>query len=108
MVERGGKIFAEGTVNYPITFRSELSPGDANYGDGKGLWGGLIINGRAPIANSGGEANVEGLIGVPYGGTDPDDNSGVLRYVRVWNGGSAIAPDNEINGVTLALSLIHI
>ena len=102
VVERGGKIFAEGTVNYPITFRSELSPGDANYGDGKGLWGGLIINGRAPIANSGGEANVEGLIGVPYGGTDPDDNSGVLRYVRVWNGGSAIAPDNEINGVTLA------
>ena len=30
------------------------------------------------------------------------DNSGVLRYVRVWNGGSSIAPDNEINGITLA------
>ena len=66
------------------------------------IWGGLIINGRAPISNSGGEANVEGLTGVPYGGTDPADNSGVLRYVRVWNGGSAIAPDNEINGITLA------
>ena len=102
VVEQGGKIMAEGTAVAPITFKSELESTDANYGNGRGLWGGLIINGYAPIANEGGTANVEGLTGVPYGGTDPDDNSGVLRYVRVWNGGSSIAPDNEINGITLA------
>ena len=102
VVEQGGKIMAEGTAAAPITFKSELESTDANYGNGRGLWGGLIINGYAPIANEGGTANVEGLTGVPYGGTDPDDNSGVLRYVRVWNGGSSIAPDNEINGITLA------
>ena len=79
VIERGAKIMAEGTRDNPITMRSELFPGDANYGNGRGLWGGLIINGRAPISNSGGEANVEGLTGVPYGGTDPADNSGVLR-----------------------------
>jgi len=102
VVEQGGKVVAQGTAEAPITFRSELDATDPNYGNGRGLWGGLIINGYAPIANDGGTANVEGLTGVPYGGTDPDDNSGVLRYVRVWNGGSSIAPDNEINGITLA------
>ena len=102
VVEQGGKVKAQGTVDAPITFRSELSEDDPNYGNGRGLWGGLIINGRAPIANEGGTAAVEGLTGVLYGGSDPDDNSGVLRYVRVWNGGSSIAPDNEINGITLA------
>ena len=102
VVEQGGMIMAEGTVDARITFRSELDPDDANYGNGRGLWGGLIINGYAPISNTGGVSNVEGLTSVQYGGTDPDDNSGVLRYVRVWNGGSSIAPDNEINGITLA------
>ena len=102
VVEQGGMIMAEGTVDAPITFRSELDPDDANYGNGRGLWGGLIINGYAPISNTGGVSNVEGLTSVQYGGTNPDDNSGVLRYVRVWNGGSSIAPDNEINGITLA------
>ena len=102
VVEQGGMIMAEGTADAPITFRSELDPDDANYGNGRGLWGGLIVNGYAPISNEGGQSNVEGLTGIPYGGTDPDDNSGVMRYVRVWNGGSSIAPDNEINGITLA------
>ena len=102
VVEQGGKVMAQGTADAPITFRSELSEDDPNYGNGRGLWGGLIINGRAPIANEGGTAAVEGLTGVLYGGSDPDDNSGVLRYIRVWNGGSSIAPDNEINGITLA------
>ena len=102
VVEQGGMIMAEGTADAPITFRSELDPDDANYGNGRGLWGGLIVNGYAPISNTGGVSNVEGLTSVQYGGTNPDDNSGVLRYVRVWNGGSSIAPDNEINGITLA------
>ena len=102
VVEQGGMIMAEGTADAPITFRSELDPDDANYGNGRGLWGGLIVNGYAPISNTGGVSNVEGLTSVQYGGTDPDDNSGIMRYVRVWNGGSSIAPDNEINGITLA------
>ena len=68
VVEQGGKVIAQGTVDAPITFRSELSEDDPNYGNGRGLWGGLIINGRAPIANEGGTAAVEGLTGVLYGG----------------------------------------
>lgn len=98
VIKRGGKIIAEGTAANPITFTSNL-PADLR---DRGSWGGLIILGKAPINKSGGQAFVEGLVGVPYGGDDPDDNSGVLKYVRVWYGGRSIGQDNEINGITLA------
>ena len=104
IVEQGGKLIAKGTASQPITFTSTLDM-DA---DGqallplRGTWGGLIILGRAPISVTGGVANVEGVEGKPYGGNDPEDNSGVLEYVRVWYGGRSIGQDNEINGITLA------
>lgn len=98
VIKRGAMIMAEGTEAAPITFTSAL-PEDMK---GRGSWGGLIILGKAPINKSGGEAFVEGLVGVPYGGTNAADNSGVLEYVRVWYGGRSIGQDNEINGITLA------
>lgn len=98
VIKRGAVIMAEGTATAPITFTSNL-PDDLK---DRGSWGGLIILGKAPINKSGGQAFVEGLVGVPYGGTNPDDNSGVLNYVRVWYGGRSIGQDNEINGITLA------
>jgi hypothetical protein len=98
VIERDATIMAEGTVNNPITFTSYL-PEDMR---DRGSWGGLILLGNAPINKTGGEAFVEGLVGVPYGGTDPEDNSGILKYVRVWYGGRSIGQDNEINGITLA------
>ena len=101
VIEQGAKIDAVGTADNPITFRSELQMGDTNYGNGRGLWGGIIILGKAPISNEGGTSNIEGLTGVPYGGNDPADNSGIMKYVRIWNGGCAIAADNEINGLTM-------
>ena len=61
-------------------------------------WGGLIINGNAPINVPGGEAIGEGDTG-RYGGTNPDDSSGVLRYVRVEYAGTEFSPDNELNGI---------
>jgi hypothetical protein len=65
----------------------------------RGNWGGLIIAGRANIKGS--TRSIEGLsTPLPYGGTDDNDSSGVLQYVRVWYGGAAIAADNEINGIT--------
>ena len=100
VIEQGAKIFANGTAAAPITFTSILDPADML--DLRGNWGGLIINGYAPISTTGGVNFVEGLEGVPYGGTDPADNSGVLSYVRVWHGGRSIGQDNEINGITLA------
>ena len=45
-----------------------------------------------------GEAAGEGDTGV-YGGTDDNDNSGILRYVRVEFSGVEFSPDNELNGI---------
>ena len=94
IVERGGRLMAIGTREAPIVFTSDQPIGTRNRGD----WGGLIINGRARINFEGGEAAGEGDTGV-YGGNDDNDNSGVLRYVRVEFSGIEFSPDNELNGI---------
>ncbi|MDW8296838.1 MAG: T9SS C-terminal target domain-containing protein [Raineya sp.] len=95
IVERGGKIFAEGTVDNPIVFTSNLPAGSRGYGD----WGGVVIAGNAPTNQVG--ASMEGGIRGTFGGSDPNDNSGVLKYVRIEFAGIAFQPDKEINGLTL-------
>lgn len=97
VIERGARIVADGTADAPITFTSAMDPSLLPQ---RGLWGGLILLGNAPINDDGGEAFIEGLAGVPFGGQDPDDSSGVLRYVRVWYGGRSIGSGNEINGIS--------
>jgi len=90
-----------------------VEPGEEN----RGLWGGLILLGFAPnnvdlSASPGlevGENFVEGLPDPTAGGTDrgiyggnnPNDNSGVVRYVSIRHGGTNLAADNEINGLTM-------
>jgi len=94
IVERGGRLNAIGTATAPVVFTSDQPPGQRGRGD----WGGIIINGRAPINFGSGEAAGEGDTGV-YGGNDPNDNSGILRYVRVEFSGVEFSPDNELNGI---------
>jgi len=36
-----------------------------------------------------------------YGGTNEDDNSGSMSFVRIEYGGKAVAPGNEVNGLTM-------
>ena len=95
IVERGGKLMAEGTAEDPIIFTSDKPAGQRNYGD----WGGVILCGKAKI-NSG-EAQVEGGPRTMYGGEDDHDNSGVLKYVRIEFGGIEFDTDKEINGLTI-------
>ena len=93
VITRNSRIMAEGTADAPIVMTSDKEPGQRSRGD----WGGLIINGNAPL-NTGDEAYGEGGTGY-YGGSNPHDNSGVLRYVRVEFAGREISPDNELNGI---------
>ena len=92
VIARGARIMAEGRADAPIVFTSDQSS------RARADWGGLIINGRAPLNVPGGEAFGEGDTGV-YGGNQPNDNSGVLRYVRVEFAGTEFSPDNELNGI---------
>lgn len=94
IVERGGRLNAVGTAAQPIVMTSDQAIGNRNRGD----WGGLIINGRAPLNVPGGIGIGEGDTG-EYGGNDVNDNSGILRYVRVEFAGIEFSPDNELNGI---------
>jgi hypothetical protein len=117
LVARGGKLNANGTATSPIIFTSvadELDYDDlaaGNFGSpnlsptDNGLWGGVIILGKAPISASTDEVQIEGIPTSDsnglYGGTAADDNSGVIRYVSIRHGGTNIGANNEINGLTL-------
>lgn len=94
VVLRGGRLNAIGTRTAPIVFTSDQAVGNRARGD----WGGIILNGRAPVNLEGGEGAGEGDTGV-YGGTNPNDTSGTMRYVRVEFGGTEFSPDNELNGI---------
>ena len=94
IVERGGTLNAIGTREQPIVFTSDQPIGQRARGD----WGGIILNGRAPLNLEGGEGVGEADTGI-YGGTDPNDSSGSLVYVRVEFAGTEFSPDNELNGI---------
>ena len=92
-VAQGGKIIAEGTSSQPIIFTSGANT--PNSGD----WGGLILLGKAPVNSVTGSATATSEIGnLPYGGSEADDNSGTLRYVRVEYSGGKASGQSENNG----------
>ncbi len=112
LIARGGNLDAVGTSTSPIIFTSvadQILPGeiaspnlDATL---NGLWGGLIILGNAPISAASASMQIEGIpvsdLNGLYGGTDPSDNSGTIKYVSIRHGGANIGEGNEINGLTL-------
>lgn len=97
IIERGAKIHATGTAAQPIVFTSSR----VKFGGAldRGLWGGVIIAGDAPINVPGGEALIEGTTDSLYGGTDSADNSGELQYVRIEYAGHLFNPEVELNGI---------
>lgn len=98
IIERGGKLIADGKANNPIVFTSGKPVGQRAPGD----WGGIILLGKAPTNRPLDPGpTIEGGVGRKYGGTDPNDESGILRYVRIEFAGIAAEPGSEINGLTL-------
>lgn len=93
-IQQGGTIMAEGTSSNPIVFTSDSAT--PNPGD----WGGLIVLGRAPLNSVvGGDATSTSEIGgLPYGGSIADDDSGIIRYVRIEYSGGAADAASENNG----------
>lgn len=96
IVRRGGQLIADGTASQPIVFTSNQPVGARSYGD----WGGIILCGQAPH-NQPSDPVIEGGPDARYGGSNPNDNSGILRYVRIEFSGIAFQPNQEINGLTL-------
>ena len=118
IISRTGNINAVGFRSAPIIFTAEADPMDGSWGPENGnAWGGLIILGNAPINSdrnknswTEGTTITDTVEGIPeflpeasrvFGGTDPEDSSGTLSYVSIRFGGSELAQDAEINGLTL-------
>jgi hypothetical protein len=111
IITRGSKIMAEGTAAKPIVFTSNQAAGARNYAD----WGGVVLLGKAKVNTSiDGVANRRLLEGfspdevaslkddIVGGGDDDNDNSGVLKYVRIEFAGIALSSTNnsELNSLT--------
>lgn len=93
LVEQGGKINVQGTADKPIIFTAEEKKA--------GTWGGLIINGYAPLTSGQKTANTEINNEYPYGGDKADDNSGSIEYLILEYCGAAQNDDVEHNTLTL-------
>ena len=128
---RGSKINALGTRLKPIIFTAEeddiSDPFDVPLADesggGRGLWGGVVILGKARINRPDAEASGSGtnpdgslfqlyeglgdtLVGGQsvhrFGGNDDNDSSGCLRFVSIRYSGKALESNKEINGLSMA------
>lgn len=90
-VAQGGRIDVQGTASSPVVMTAaEAVPGS---------WGGLVVCGKAPI-NKGASAAAE-VSDLTYGGTDPNDNSGSIKYLRIEYSGFAYNSEKEFNGLSL-------
>jgi len=99
LIRRGSKIMAEGTPDQPIVF---TGPNEQAAGE----WGGVVISGYAPVNGCSEGVTVcetafEAITSEFYGGDNPTDNSGMLKYVQINYAGFEVRPDEELNGLTL-------
>ncbi len=107
-ISRGSQIIANGTRTAPVVFTADEDVrGLVDVDIDRGLWGGLVINGNAPI-NDCPEGQTGGTAGCTkegeansgtFGGSQADDDSGVLRYVSVRYAGSFVDTENQLNGI---------
>jgi hypothetical protein len=96
VVNPGSKIFAEGNPDAPIIFTGPTET--------SGSWAGIFIAGQAAVNTAGtpgGTVPFEADPAIIFGGNRPNDNSGTLRYVQIRHAGRTIAPNAELNCLTL-------
>lgn len=88
IVERLGKLIANGTATDPIVFTSNKAAGQRFPGD----WGGIVLIGKAPTNRPGAtlySAYFGTLRGTAETYNEPEDNSGSLQYVRIEYAGTS-------------------
>jgi hypothetical protein len=106
VVQPGGKLIANGTVDKPIVFTSAQALGERDRGD----WGGVVMLGNA-FVNQSAKPSIEGITPIQVFGsvaadgatpsTNANDNSGSLKYVRIEYAGIELTPNNETNSLTM-------
>jgi hypothetical protein len=94
LVLQGGTIYVRGTASNPVTMTADSANATAGY------WGGLIINGYAPLGG-GLTGSTEINSAYMYGGTISNDNSGSIAYLKLEYCGARSSANVEHNGLTL-------
>ncbi|WP_425234671.1 hypothetical protein [Ulvibacterium sp.] len=92
-VAQGGILFAFGQPENPVIITSGAenpAPGD---------WGGIIICGKAPIDT--GEVGRSDIIDIFYGGSELEDTSGGLNYLRIEYAGAVAENQQNFDGIAL-------
>ena len=101
VITKGAKIIAEGSETDPIIFTSNRNENNRQPGD----WGGIIVLGQAPTNKIGGigflDFNLNPMMS-QYGGQNPEDNSGILKYIRIEFSGRKLNALKELNGLSMA------
>ncbi|OQC45803.1 MAG: hypothetical protein BWX59_00924 [Bacteroidetes bacterium ADurb.Bin028] len=95
LVLQGGKIYVNGTAEKPVTMTADIANAE------QGHWGGLIINGKAPLADPAEKGSTEINSAYLYGGTNASDNSGSITYLKLEYTGARSSANVEHNGLTL-------
>jgi hypothetical protein len=95
LVLQGGKINVNGTAEKPVTMTADIPNAE------QGHWGGLVINGKAPLADPKEKGSTEINSAYLYGGNDPKDNSGSITYLKLEYTGARSSANVEHNGLTL-------
>jgi hypothetical protein len=103
IVTKGAQIFRARRCAAAHRVHQQPDPRKPQPGD----WGGIIILGDAPT-NKVNPVIEGGLIGgscgggvTTYGGSNANDNSGVLSYIRIEFAGFRFQLNNEVNGLTM-------
>lgn len=104
-ITRDSKIIATGSQDKPVVFTALERQNPV-----PGYWGGVVITGNARINNCKAtsaqgfcEGFIEGVasdVAPKYGGTNDDDSSGSIEFMRVEYAGYTFGTDSELNAIT--------
>lgn len=104
VVATTGYIVAQGTPEQPIVFTSNQPVGQRSRAD----WAGIAICGEAPVNFKDGGGNpIQGRLecgttaDYDFGGSNADDSSGVISYVRIEYAGYVCGTNSELNSLTM-------
>ncbi len=99
IISRGSKLIAVGSEAYPIVFTSNKAAKSRASGD----WGGIIIAGSGKVNSVSGNGTFSGFNPQysVYGGNDQDEQTAILRYIRIEFPGNKSKGTENINGLSL-------
>lgn len=102
-VQPGSRIIADGTAYAPIIFTSIDDGVSSTRQPAPKDWGGIVLSGNAPnnkCPSAPFDCRSEFDPTLRYGGNNPHDSSGILRYVQVRYSGYIFAEGREVNAFT--------